>query len=132
MNLDTRQLTETWQHLAPILVIDDETHYQRARDTLDTLLDRIGDDETHPLHGLLDTLGTLIHAYEEANHPLPDAPGREVLRLLREQHGLRQSDLPEIGSQGVLSETLQGKRALNVRQIRLLAKRFSVSPAVFV
>ncbi len=29
---------------------------------------------------------------------------------LMEEHGLRQSDLPEIGSQGVVSEILNGKR----------------------
>jgi HTH-type transcriptional regulator/antitoxin HigA len=50
-----------------------------------------------------------------------------------EQHDLRQSDLrKEIGSQGVVSEILSGNRELNTRQIRALAKRFSVSPAVFI
>ncbi len=49
-----------------------------------------------------------------------------------EQHGLRQSDLPEVGSQGVVSEILSGRRDLNVRQIRLLAERFHVSAATFV
>jgi len=49
-----------------------------------------------------------------------------------EEHGLTQSDLPEVGSRGVVSEILSGKRELNIRQIRALAKRFRVSPAVFV
>jgi len=49
-----------------------------------------------------------------------------------QEHELRQSDLPEIGSQGIVSEVLTGKRELNVRQIMQLAKRFGVSPAVFV
>jgi HTH-type transcriptional regulator/antitoxin HigA len=49
-----------------------------------------------------------------------------------EQHGLRQRDLREIGSQGVVSEVLAGKRELNVRQIRALSERFGVSPATFV
>lgn len=49
-----------------------------------------------------------------------------------EEHGPAQSDLPEVGSQGVVSEVLSGKRELNVRQIRALAKRFHVSPAVFM
>jgi HTH-type transcriptional regulator/antitoxin HigA len=39
---------------------------------------------------------------------------------------LRQSDWPEIGSQGVVSEILNGKRELNVRQIRETARRFRV------
>jgi len=48
-----------------------------------------------------------------------------------EEHSLNQSDLAEIGSQGVISEILRGKRELNTRQIRALAKRFAVSPSVF-
>ena len=55
-----------------------------------------------------------------------------MLRFLMEEHGLTQADLLEVGSQGVVSEILRGKRELNVRQIRALAKRFHVSPAVFV
>lgn len=34
--------------------------------------------------------------------------------------------------QGVVSEILNAKRDLNVRQIRALAKRFHVSPTVFI
>jgi hypothetical protein len=37
---------------------------------------------------------------------------------------LKQSDLPEIGSRGVISEMLSGKGQLNVRQIKLLSKKF--------
>jgi HTH-type transcriptional regulator/antitoxin HigA len=36
-----------------------------------------------------------------------------------------------LGSQGVVSEILSGKRELNTRQIAALADRFGVSPAVF-
>jgi len=49
-----------------------------------------------------------------------------------QEHGIRQSDLPEIGSQGVVSEIISGKRQLNIRQIKALGKRFNVAPAVFV
>ena len=45
---------------------------------------------------------------------------------------LATSDLSEVGSQGVVSEILNGKRELNVRQIRFLAEKFKVSSAVFV
>ena len=58
---------------------------------------------------------------------MPPVSGVDVLRYLMEEHDLRQSDLPEVGSQGVVSEILGGKRELNVRQIRALAERFGVS-----
>ena len=49
-----------------------------------------------------------------------------MLAYLTTEDRLRQSDLPEIGSQGVVSEVLAGKRALNLRQVKALAKRFAV------
>jgi HTH-type transcriptional regulator/antitoxin HigA len=50
-----------------------------------------------------------------------------------EQHGLKQADLrKEIGTQGVVSEILSGNRQINARQAKALAKRFGVSPAVFL
>jgi len=125
-----RTLQSAWKTLAPVLVLRDEDDYEQALELLDRLVDEIGEDEGHPLFELLDTLGTLVYAYEEAHHPAPKASAREVLRLLMEEHGLRQTDLTELGSQGVVSEILSGRRELNVRQIRALAKRFH--PAAFV
>ena len=55
-----------------------------------------------------------------------------MLKYLMREHNIRQSDLPEIGSQGVVSEVLTGKRDLNVGQVKRLAKRFGVSPEVFI
>jgi len=113
-------------------VISRKAEYDLAVKRLNTLLDEIGADESHPMYGLLDTLGTLIRFYEEQHHPMPMASGAEMLRFFMEEHELAQADLPEIGSQGVVSEILNGKRELNVRQIRALATRFHVSPAVFI
>jgi HTH-type transcriptional regulator/antitoxin HigA len=48
-----------------------------------------------------------------------------------EEHGLKQSDLPEVGNQSVVSQILSGARELNVRQINALAKRFNVPAGVF-
>jgi HTH-type transcriptional regulator/antitoxin HigA len=48
------------------------------------------------------------------------------------QQSLRQSDLPEVGPQSVVSEVLRGKRQLNVRQISRLAKRFKLPAEVFM
>lgn len=127
MTIFTDQLQIYWQNISPLLSIRDERKYNAAVKRMNDLL-----DETHPLYSLLDTLGTLIHAYEAERYPIPAASGADVLRLLMEEHGLTQSDLPEVGSQGVVSETLNGKRELNVRQIRALSERFKVSAAVFV
>jgi HTH-type transcriptional regulator / antitoxin HigA len=126
------ELQQHWTAISPLLSLRNEREYDRAVEHLNRLLDEVGTDEQHPLYTLLDTLGTLIHAYEEEHHPIPECSGADVLRYLMEEHDLTQSDLPEIGSQGVVSEILRGKRELNVRQIRALAKRFHVSPGIFI
>jgi len=132
MTIMPHELQQHWMALSPLLSIRNEHDYDCAVERLNHLLDEVGTDEQHPLYTLLDTLGTLLHAYEEQHHPMPECSGADVLRFLMDEHGLSQSDLPEVGSQGVVSDILRGKRELNMRQIRALAKRFQVSPAVFI
>jgi HTH-type transcriptional regulator / antitoxin HigA len=132
MNVLAKQTQAHWASIEPILSIRNQRDYDRAVKRLNQLLDEVGDDERHPLYGLLDTLGTVIHAYEENQIKLPKVSGTDILRHLMEEHGLTQADLPEVGSQGVVSEILSGKRELNARQIKALAKRFGVSPAIFL
>jgi HTH-type transcriptional regulator/antitoxin HigA len=114
-----------------LFVINTEADYRRVRKSLDELVDEIGSDEDHHRAGLMDTLATLLHAWEEEHHPVPKAAPRKVLAYLMEEHGLKRQDLKEVGTQGIVSEILAGKRELNVRQIRKLAVRFGVTPAVF-
>src|SRR3990172_729947 len=132
MTLLNEELQTHWTNIAPLLMIRNEREYNAAVKRLNELLDEIGDNEKHPFYSLMDTLGTLVHAYEEEHYPIPDVTGTEVLRFLMDEHGLTQSDLPEVGSQGVVSEILNGRRELNVRQVRSLAEKFRVSSAVFV
>ena len=132
MTIISQAIQQHWTAISPLLSVRNEDEYDRAVEYLNRLLDEVGTDEQHPLYTLLDTLGTLLHAYEEQHHPMPECSGVDVLRFLMDEHGLSQSDLPEVGSQGVVSDILRGKRELNVRQIRALAKRFQVSPAVFI
>ena len=132
MSKTIKEIQPHWTVIRPYLSIYNEEDYDRAIEQMNALIDNVGTNEDHPMYDFLDTLGTLIHAYEETIYPMPPVSGTEVLSYLMEEHGLRQTDLPEVGSQGVVSEILNGKRELNVRQIRELAKRFHVSPAVFI
>ena len=123
---------ETFRSATDIAPIRDEAHYQRMTAMLEALLDETTGDENHPAMGLVDIVGDLIEDFESEHHPLPDVTGVQALKFLIEQHGIKQCDLHEIGSQGVVSEILAGKRELNIRQVRALSKRFGVSPATFV
>ena len=126
------ELEKQWIEIAPYLTIRNESEYDAAVERLNSLLDEVGDDESHPLYSLLDTLGILIEAYDNEHYPLPNCSGIDTLIYLMEEHSLSQSELPEVGSQGVVSEIISGKRKLNVRQIQRLAERFKVSPATFL
>ena len=123
---------EAFRSATNIAPIRDAAHYRRMVATLEALLDEAGSNEKHPAMGLVDIVGDLIEDYETAHLPLPDVTGVQALKFLMEQHGIKQSDLREIGSQGVVSEILTGKRDLNIRQVRALSERFGVSPATFV
>ena len=132
MTLMIQDIQSHWAAIRPFMTIRNEQDYDRLVGQMNQLLDEVGTNEDHPLYEFLDTLGTILHAYEDKHFQVPQASGIEVLEFLMEEHGLRQSDLSEVGSQGVVSEILNGKRDLNVRQIRALARRFQVSPAVFM
>lgn len=129
--MDTPILRRSWPAISSHLLIHNERDYELALNKLNELLDKIGEDEKHPLYGFLEVLGIVIEHYEAEHYDFKDVSGIEALKYLMQEHSLRQNDLPEIGSQGVVSEILNGKRQLNVQQIQKLSERFKVSPAVF-
>ena len=132
MNLLAEDIQAHWLAVQPILSIRNEEEYDIAIERLHALIDEVGTDERHPLYDLLDTLGTVIYAYEEKHYPVPECDGIEALQFLMEEHGLSRDDLPELGTSDTLSRILDGRQELTIRQIRSLAERFHVSPATFV
>ena len=132
MSVIAKDIQTHWRILQPVLSIRDAAEYDKAIVTLNALIDEVGTEEQHPLYELLDTLGTVIHAYEEKHHPIPECSGVEVLKLLMEEHQLEPGDLSELGPPDTVLEILKGERDLTVTHIHTLAKTFQVSPAVFI
>ena len=136
--VDLKEIEHAWAGMRaamrpPLEPIRGEAQYDAMIAVMNRLLDAVGDDEAHPLSSLLGVVARLVEDYEEEHQRIPDAPPRAVLKFLMEQHGLAQADLaPALGGQSVVSEILSGKREMNLRQARSLARRFGVSPAVFV
>lgn len=120
------------QKLVPLRPIRNEEDYDAAVSALNALLDAGAADEAHPVAVLAATLGELIADYDAEQYPSEPLPAAVVLQHLMEAHGIKQADLPEVGSQGVVSEILRGRRELNLRQVRALARRFAVPASVFV
>jgi len=130
------QMAKAWAALnraTQIGVIKSEREYRKMSALVDKLIDEISSAEKHELSGLLSVLGSLIELYEEDSVHIDDAAPADVRRFLIAEHRLKQADLAEeIGSQGIVSEGLNGKRKLNARQAKALGLRFNVSPAVFL
>ena len=132
MSIIAKEIQMHWRVVQPLFSIRDEEEYDKAIATLNALIDEVGTNEQHPLYELLDTLGTVIHAYEEKHYPIPECSGIEMLKFLMEKHQLELSDLSALGSPEIVLEILKGEQDLTVTHIHVLAEAFQVSPAVFV
>ena len=133
MNKTTQLAMKHWSHIAPFLERpNNENAYKRMVKQMDDLLDATGGDEKHLLSGMIDIMSNHIAAYESANLPEMTSRGVDALVELMRLHQLKQADLASIASQGVISEIINGKRVLNLNQIRLLAEYFKISPMTFL
>lgn len=132
---DLNEINEHYQALherVPLQPIRTQDDYDAAVSAMNALIDAGAADEDHPLAGLLGIVGRLVGDFDETQFGMPKAAACDVLRWLMDRHGLRQADLPEIGSQGIVSEVLSGKRDLNVSQIKRLSERFGIGPSAFL
>ncbi len=133
LNAKIDKIVKVWPLVSGFISVPHtEEQYENVVKMLDELIEKIGGDESHPLASLMETLGTLIENYENRHFPEIASDPAGALKFLMDEHGLKQGDLSEIGSQGVVSEILNGRRELNIRQIKALSSRFNVSPAVFI
>lgn len=133
MNARVKTAIEHWSYVAPLLQpARNAKEYAQLVEALDAAIDAGGADEKHPLARLVDYLGDLVAEYEAKDKMPAAATGADALRYLMQRDGLRQADLPELGSQGVVSELLSGRREFNARQAKALAERFGVSAAFFL
>ena len=133
LNHDLAETVKVWPVVSRVLsTLRTKKQYNRAVQLLDELIDEATAQYKPLIESLIDTLGTLIKDYEDRNIPEPEGDAIGCLKFLMLEHNLKQSDLKELGSQGVVSEILSGKRQLNVRQIKTLSRRFKISPAVFI
>jgi len=126
------QVIHNFEETAKFLFVPaDEGEYDQLVELLDELTDIVRDDESHPLANLMDVVGVLVESYENEYVPEPEADPISILKYFMEEYDLKQKDLTELGSQGVVSEILSGKRELNIRQIKALSERFQVPASVF-
>jgi len=133
--LDIRAIQASWQafdataRLRPIHTKNDYVHMVAL---MNILLDAAGDDEEHPLSGLLDLAGDLVSKYEHEHYAIEPAEPKDALRFLMEARGMKQDALAAIVQQSNLSAILAGKRKISAALAGKLGKFFGISPAVFI
>jgi HTH-type transcriptional regulator/antitoxin HigA len=128
-----KKTIRVWPEISDVLFVPHtEAEYDRAVTLLDELIDEVGEDEEHQLASLMETLGTLIEKYEDTHLSEPTGDPISSLKEFIADHNLNPVDLPELGDETTVTKILQGQRELTLPQIRALARRFGVTPAVFV
>jgi HTH-type transcriptional regulator / antitoxin HigA len=82
---------------------------------------------------LLELLTILIEKFEEDRYPVPTVSADRMLVHLMEARNMKQEELVGvIGSRGVVSEIVNGKRSISKAQAKVLGELFHVSPSLFI
>ncbi|OHC13564.1 MAG: hypothetical protein A3K25_06530 [Planctomycetes bacterium RIFOXYB12_FULL_42_10] len=65
-----KKAVNVWSSISEILYVPHtEEEYQDLVKLLDSLIDEVGEDETHPLASLMEIIGVLIEKYENEHIP---------------------------------------------------------------
>jgi len=82
---------------------------------------------------ILELLVTLIEKFEDEQYPLDEGTPHSMLLNLMDAGDIKQENLiGVIGSRGVVSEVVNGKRSISKAQAKALAEFFSVDVGLFI
>ncbi len=114
-------------------VIQTEEENDKAVEFAGQLMKK-GDKRSPEETRLLDLIVALIEDFEEKAYPMGEKSNPQVaLRELMREHELKQTDMLDIfGSQGVVSQVLNGKREISKAQARRLSERFRLPVDIFI
>lgn len=130
LTFDQNAYSQLLAEIAP-QVIETETEYERLLKVAERLT--FNKNRTPEERVLYKLLVKLIEDYEEENYPMDKSTPHEILQHIMESSGTRQADLVGlIGSSGVVSEVINGKRAISKTQAKALGEYFKVSPSLFI
>ena len=109
-----------------IIKIHNDAQHQKALERIHALKS-IPDDD-HRIYEFMH-LTRIVDAYEREKYPLEHVTPRDMLVFMMEQKNLKQRDLmPYLGSEGMVSLILSGKRGIAADKIIPLAKFLGIPP----
>lgn len=124
-----------WIDKLPLLPIENEQTNLLALEILGDLGELIEEEKaTQAEIGYFKVLARLVKDFETNQYgETKKLTPIELLKLLMESNNLKQEDLAkEFGSQGRVSDFLNEKRELSLKQIKNLSTRFKIDPSTFL
>ncbi len=130
---DRKQYVDLLARYQPKL-IESEKEYRDALSVVEYFVFK--KERTIEELALYDLTLLLVRSYESQISPMDDWRSQsphEMLQYLLETSGRKQADLVGIiGSSGVVSEVVNGKRTISKSQAKKLSDLFQVSPSLFI
>lgn len=69
-DIQVNKALNAWLQMAEMIYVPHtEEEYERLVTFLDSLIDEVGEDESHPLTSLMEIVGVLIERYEDEHVP---------------------------------------------------------------
>ena len=105
-------------------VLKNEREHKQALKRVEVLWDA---PKGSPQAEELELWTSLIEAYEQKHHPIPEPDPIEAVKFRMEQMGLKPAGLAKyLGRRGRVSEVLNRKRPLSVTMMRTLYRKLHV------
>ncbi len=131
MQINTVKYGELLSDVLPQRIKTEEEN-ERYLKIVEKLFDKGAENFTPEEDKLFDLLTFLIEDFEEKAYPIPDSPPNEILKMFMEDRGMKQKDLvPVFGSEGVVSEIINGKREITLKTAKKLQEFFGLSSYEF-
>ncbi|NEQ65097.1 MAG: transcriptional regulator [Symploca sp. SIO2D2] len=113
-------------------IIASEDEYNRTLESIEQMMVR-GEELTPEENSLLELLSILVEIYEDSQLTLEPSSPQDILLHFMDARQLKQSDLVGvIGSKGIISEIVNGKRSISKAQAKALGEFFHISSSLFI
>jgi len=110
--------------------IKTEAQYDEAIALIDTLVDA---EAGTPELDLLELVSILVHDYEQQQFPIGTIDPIEAITYQMDELGVTSTEMAElVGGKSRLSELLNRKRPLSIRQIKAVSTRLSIPADVLL
>lgn len=110
--------------------IKTEEQYEEAIALIETLIDA---ESGTPEMDLLELVSILVHDYEQREFPIENVDPIEAIKYRMEELMVTSTEMAElIGGKSRLSELLNRKRSLSIRQVKAISARLDIPAEILL